>query len=590
MASGGSCIIDPDDPTQQHTATAAGAIVGGERYAVVFYDRQGARAVHLQPGEAIDVGRSAPAMIQVADPSLSRCHARFERREDGVWVVDLNSTNGVRIDGKKVKEARLLPGAAVLLGAVTASLHVTAARGRSLDGLLPHELFRTRVGEEAIRSRRFGRPFAVLCIQALEADAHIARVVHRIRNELREVDRLSVYSRRKLLVMLPEGDAGTCLNLARKLVAPKLGEPTLRAGVACFPEDGADTEALLGQAIAAARSAKADAPARRLAPTEQSDAPLIIAEGSRRLYDTIARVAPSHLPVLLTGETGSGKELAALAVHRQSGARSDGPLRSVNCGALTETLLQSTLFGHAKGAFTGADSDRAGLFEAAHGGTLFLDEVGELSPQAQAALLRVLETSRVQRVGSTDERPVDVRVVAATHRDLHAMAAEGSFRQDLLYRLEGIALSVPPLRERREEILPLAKRFLERPNPGLEGPKDFSPEAIVCLQSYPWPGNVRELKNAVERAAVIATGSSIGIDDLPARMKEQEAAPLTVDAPASELPFKEQIRQYEVGLILQALQASGGNQTQAAKALGMPLRTLVHKIRSYGIKKSFDAK
>ncbi len=555
---------------------------------MVFYDRRGTRVVRLEESEAVRVGRAAPADVIIEDPSLSRCHARFERRTDGVWVTDLQSTNGVRVGGEKVQEVRLVPGSAVVLGAVTASLHVTAARGRSLEGLGTHEVFMQRTEEEVERARRFGRSFAMVFVRVLEAEGHVDSFVPRLRAELRDVDRLSVYSRQALLLLLPELASADAERMAHKLIAPRMGEPTLRAGIASFPDDGAGAHALLVSARRASRKATGDRPVYRVTRGSDAEEPLILADASRALYDTIARLAPSHLNVLLVGETGSGKEFAAQAVHRQSGPRSQGPLRSVNCGALTDTLLQSALFGHVRGAFTGADSDRAGLFEAASGGTLFLDEVGELSGAAQAALLRVLETGRVARVGATTEVAVDVRVVAATHRDLHEMVKAGTFRQDLLYRLDGVSLAIAPLRGRRAEILPLAERFLNQVRAGLSLSKD----AAACLEAYGWPGNVRELRNAVERAGVICDGDHIEVDDLPPAVRAPQPAesPHHADVPlvVGERPFKEQVKQYEIALILRALEECGGNQTQAAKALGMPLRTLVHKIRQYGIKKRFD--
>jgi DNA-binding NtrC family response regulator len=319
--------------------------------------------------------------------------------------------------------------------------------------------------------------------------------------------------------------------------------------------------------------------------------PVIESASMRELYRLVDRVAVSELPVLVIGETGSGKELVARALHERS-PRANEALRAVNCGALPQNLLESELFGHERGAFTGADAEHPGLFEQAHGGTLLLDEVGELSPSAQAALLRVLETRRVKRVGGVEERAVDVRLVAATHRDLHAEVARGAFRQDLLYRLDGMTLSVPPLRERVEEILPLALRFLAEAQRNAASPvREIDADARRCLQDYAWPGNVRELRNVIERASVLSQGVAIGVVDLPERLC---GAPSTIAAPSQPpeaeggAAFKERVRRYEVELIVDALRRAEGNQTAAARLLEMPLRTLVHKLKSYGIKKRFD--
>jgi DNA-binding NtrC family response regulator len=336
----------------------------------------------------------------------------------------------------------------------------------------------------------------------------------------------------------------------------------------------------------------------------------------REVLDTARRVARGVIPVLLLGETGSGKDVVARFLHDVS-PRRGRPLVSVNCGAIAPTLLESTLFGHEKGAFTGALQRRLGVFEAADGGTVFLDELAELPPPAQAALLRALETKRVTRVGATKEVSVDVRVVAATNRDLEAMCRAGQFREDLLYRLNTVTIHVPPLRERLEDIAPLVERFLAQATGG-GGARVIDPEALALLGAYTWPGNVRELRNAVERAVAIAPDDTIGVDDLPDRVRAgalpRQGAPGPLadarvrgagGAPASaghdgssaiEIPgaltvaevegdFRTRMDQLESALLAHALEQAGHNQTETARRLGMPLRTLVHKIRVYGIKK-----
>jgi transcriptional regulator with PAS, ATPase and Fis domain len=289
---------------------------------------------------------------------------------------------------------------------------------------------------------------------------------------------------------------------------------------------------------------------------------------------------------------------------------------SVNCGAIPGQLLESTLFGHMRGSFTGAYQDHKGVFEAAEGGTVLLDEIGELPPAAQAALLRVLDLKQVIRVGSTKEIPVDVRVIAATHRDLEAMCDTGAFRRDLFYRLNALPIQIPPLRERPEEIEPLAKRFLREANRA-NGRKvrGIEPLALARLKAYAWPGNVRELKNAVERAVVIAASDMISMDDLPERVLASLARsgptpppippspPVATDAgpvppqgvqakkgrpgppPAQDESFKESVRRFEAERLIAALEKTGGNQTEAARLLDIPLRTLAHKIKTYKIKR-----
>lgn len=577
-----------DDTTVEHRPTVTGVLQGGEHLCLVFYDRRGTKIVRVHKDERIVLGRAHPSDVVIEDPSLSRQHASFVWSEDGVFVEDLESTNGVHVAGERVTRVRLDAGVAVTLGAVTASLHRTGPRGAQMEGIEAHDRFLQRAEEEVQRARRFGRGVSIVFVRALEREAHVDTFVPHLVGELRDIDRLSVYSSNSVLLLFPELAAADALSLARRLVRSRAGSPTLRAGLAVFPADGSNAEALLVSARNAARRTSAEEPVHYRAEAAIDEAPLILADAMVQVYSTLDRVAPSHLSVLIVGETGSGKELVARAVHEKGGPRASGPLCSVNCGALTDTLLQSALFGHVRGAFTGADSDHEGLFEKASGGTLFLDEIGELSAPAQAALLRVLETGKVVRVGSTDEISVDVRIVAATHRDLHERAAEGTFRQDLLFRLDGITIEVPPLRERREEIVPLAERFLAQASLDRGKKMELSEGACARLRAHAWPGNVRELRNAVERAAIISEGERIEEADLPHTLRDQGGS-AHAQAPSIDdgRTFKEQIKEYETGLILKALEASNGNQTDAAKRLGMPLRTLVHKIRSYGIKKRF---
>jgi DNA-binding NtrC family response regulator len=312
----------------------------------------------------------------------------------------------------------------------------------------------------------------------------------------------------------------------------------------------------------------------------------------RDVLSLARKVAGSNVPVLILGETGTGKEVVARRIHEES-ARREGPLRAINCGAIPAPLLASVLFGHERGAFTGADSRTAGLFEQAHGGTVFLDEVGELSSEAQAALLRVLETKRLMRVGGTEEVEVDARIVAATHRDLPERVAGGTFRQDLFYRLNTLTITVPPLRDRPADVEPLARQFLEDAARSTGSPvRDLDADALARLRAYAWPGNVRELRNVIERAALVADGPVLRTADLGDRVAAAGAtlAPTAVAAAVGalaageDLDFRERMKAIETELIVDALKKAQGNQTEAAKILRMPLRTLVHKLKAYGIR------
>ena len=296
----------------------------------------------------------------------------------------------------------------------------------------------------------------------------------------------------------------------------------------------------------------------------------------RQLVDLARRVAPVDSTVLITGESGSGKERIARLVHDAS-ARAAGPFIAVNCGAITETLLESELFGHARGAFTGATQDRPGLFEAANNGTLLLDEVGEVSPGMQVKLLRALQEREIRRVGENKTRKVDVRVVAATNKDLAVAVSGGTFRQDLYYRLKVVELRVPSLRERRDDLLPLARVLLTEAALKMTRSLDtLSPDAADQLLRYRWPGNVRELENAMERAVALAQGSRVECVDLPEEVRQAFAQPLPVDGAVQPL------EEIEKSYILSALAVNRGNQAQTAAQLKIGSATLYRKLKSYG--------
>ena len=295
----------------------------------------------------------------------------------------------------------------------------------------------------------------------------------------------------------------------------------------------------------------------------------------RKLVDLARRVAKVDSTVLLTGESGAGKERIARLVHEES-TRAAGPFIAVNCGAITETLLESELFGHARGAFTGATSDRPGLFEAANSGTLLLDEVGEVSPGMQVKLLRALQEREIRRVGENKSRRIDVRVVAATNRDLAHGVAGGTFRQDLYYRLKVVELHVPPLRERRDDVLPLARVLLGESALRMKRKiSSLAPSAADQLLRYEWPGNVRELENAMERAVALARGSRVELEDLPEEIRRAFAKP--VASKGTVRPLDEVEKDY----ILAALKLNDGNQTHTAEQLQIGSATLYRKLRRY---------
>jgi two-component system response regulator PilR (NtrC family) len=300
------------------------------------------------------------------------------------------------------------------------------------------------------------------------------------------------------------------------------------------------------------------------------------------LFEMVRAVAPTSSTVLVTGESGTGKELVARAIHGLSG-RADRPFVSINCGALPDTLLESELFGHVKGAFTDARQNKKGLFEAAHGGTLFLDEVGDTSPPMQVKLLRALQERRIRRLGGTEEIDVDVRVIAATNVPLEELVREKRFREDLFYRLQVIPMRTPPLRERREDIRLLAEHFLVRFGGRMGKRVDgISGEALGCLERYSWPGNVRELENVIERAVALETTTAVRLERLPEGLREPEAnASAAIIGPGFSLDAH--LKEIEARLVEEALEKAGGDRAEAARLLGVSPRSLRYLVQKHAV-------
>jgi two-component system, NtrC family, response regulator PilR len=310
----------------------------------------------------------------------------------------------------------------------------------------------------------------------------------------------------------------------------------------------------------------------------------------RAIFDLIQTVAPQSSRVLITGESGTGKELVARAIHENS-QRSQAPFITINCGAFPESLLESELFGYMKGAFTGANENRQGLFQAAHQGTLFMDEIGNMSLTMQVKLYRVLQEGKVRPVGSNEEADVDVRIIAATNKDFEKEIAEGRFREDLYYRLSVIPIQLPPLRERREDIPLLARHFLERFRKSMEKPIEaIAPEAMSRLESYDWPGNVRELENTMERAVALETGREITLRVLPDRIAGYsgnlslgEPVLQGAEFPAEGIDFEKEIAETERRYLQAALAESGGVRTKAAELLKITYRSFRHYAKKHSL-------
>jgi len=562
------------------------------RVSLLIYHRDGAHVVPLAPGQSVVIGRAPPADVCIPDQSLSRSHLRVAYFQDEVMIEDLESTNGTRVNGEAVTLSQIKPGDQISLGSATAALH-TLGPGEEqpqLEGLDSHDLFDQLLQHEVLRARGLGRGLALLVVRAADrSGGHVTQWFPAVRKLLRPFDRVSLYGPNALEVLVPEAGREETVRLAAQLAGQ--GQTPLLCGIARFPADAASAGELTQRARAAALRATPDGPVvlaqvdgpssgRASSPT----IPVATSPAMHAVLDTVGRVAPTRVSVLIYGETGVGKELVARAIHEQSPRRAQ-PMQAINCAGIPSQLLESVLFGHERGAFTGADRRSRGLFEEADGGTVFLDEVAELSAAAQAALLRVLETRQLTRVGSHELVAVDIRVVAATHRDLEAMCTAGTFREDLLYRLNTMTIQIPPLRERPEEIAALVQLFLEQANRDNDRQvMEIDPDALDLLGAYRWPGNVRELRNVIERAVVIAPAEVVSPADLPPRLRMPSGRPGVAEVEDEEGNLRERVKDYEAKLIREALAQAGGNQTEASRALEIPRRTLVRKIRDYGLK------
>ncbi len=565
------------------------------RISIVLSHFRGTAVAQLKLGSAIVVGRALPADILIEDPSLSRQHARFSWKEGQILVEDLGSRNGTIIAGKRIKRQKLRSGDQVQLGGVTASVQVIAPQ-YARHGIDSYDRIEMSIEEEVVRARTFSRHFSLLAIRVLEpVRAEDMAWCGDLRIRLRNVDRIGLYAPGMALILLPEVDGDSAEQISEALLEDQ--PHPLAFGIATYPHSATSHEPLVSKAIAAARKASKR---RRVVISdplpevqEVTDEDVVIeSPNMKELYRLVDRLAVASFPALIIGETGSGKELVAHAIYRR-GPFANGPLKIINCAAIPATLMESVLLGHERGAFTGADRQSKGIFEQADGGVVFLDEVGELSEDVQAALLRVIETKCITRLGSNNEIEVNVRVIAATNCDLETMVEEGKFRKDLLYRLNAITLYVPPLRERLEEIEPLAELFIRKAHKEWDTKiRVLSPEALDLMREYAWPGNVRQLRNVIERALVICSEDTIGYEDMPDRIRhpvgnapayDSQAGRLFTLPPPGHGSLTELVREYERNLIIDALSQSSGNQSRAAERLGIARRTLVNKIRTHGL-------
>ncbi len=383
----------------------------------------------------------------------------------------------------------------------------------------------------------------------------------------------------ELLRKVKEDNAGLPVVLMTAFAGVETAVSAMRDGAEDYLTKPLNTDELLivlARAIDAAKLRREAAELRGRLKERYSFANIVgSSQEMQRVFKSVAQIAPSRATVLLTGESGTGKELVAAAVHQHS-PRAAGPFVKLHCAALAESLLESELFGHERGAYTGADRKREGRFEQAHGGTLFLDEIGEISLSTQVKLLRVLQEREFERVGGSQTVRVDVRVIAATNRDLKEMVAAGTFREDLFYRLNVINLTLPSLRHRPSDVPALAMHFLKRyADENAKSVTTISPDALSQLTSYPWPGNVRELENVIERAVVLAEGDGIGLQHLP-----QELAAVSRRSGPPPIPGST-LDELERFAILKTMESVGGATSKAAEILGISVRKIQYKLQEY---------
>jgi two-component system response regulator PilR (NtrC family) len=384
-------------------------------------------------------------------------------------------------------------------------------------------------------------------------------------------------ARTEVIVMTAHGDLDTAIEVMKRGAYDFVTKPFSTSELRALVHKALEKRALLAE--------NERLRAQLLRGRENGRELLGHSEPMRRIFDLVQRIANARTTVLITGESGTGKERIARAIHDASDRR-DKPFLVVNCGAIPEALMEAELFGHEKGAFTGAVASRLGIFREAEGGTVLLDEIGELPLALQVKLLRVLQERKVRGVGSSAEVPIDVRVLAATNRNVEEDVRAGRFRQDLYYRLNVIRVAVPPMRERREDVRLLADHFLSRCS--AEQNKEvraLSPDALRALEAYPFPGNARELENVIERAVALATGPTIGLGDLPSEISGAAAqpTPALVGLPDDGCNIDDVLGEVERRLLLQALERSGGVRTQAAKLLGVTLRSLRYRLQKHAM-------
>lgn len=531
---------------------------------------------------AVLIGRASECDVRVMDDQASRQHARLYLAGE-LEIEDLHSRNGTI-----VRESAIQPGVRVAI-AFGETIRVgetvlVPQRARPSVGhrrMWTHPYFENRLRAACARAERSNGAFALVRLR-LQRPVGWARVVPLLARDLPDQDAFAAYGPNEFELLLedPIDEIPRLLETIRT----SLGHIDLpvRMGIAWYPRDGRSADALFDRANSSLRP---DAPVVATFPATLS-APM------KTAYTQALKAARSNLNVLLLGEMGVGKEVMARLIHEQS-PRANKPYQALNCAGLPETLIESELFGYVRGAFTGAAQDRKGILEEANGGTVLLDEIGDMPLAIQGRLLRAIENKEVRPVGSSHARPIDVRFIAATNKPVEGEAARTTFREDLLFRLNGMTIRMPPLRERRAEIIPLARQFLDRAASEADRPSapTLSSAVITALEEYAWPGNVRQLKNAMVRAVALSEGDTILLEHLPEELQSYASDLLDrrTTQPATVLLARlTSDQENEKRLMTEALEKCLWNQTKAAALIGMPRRTFVAKMSRYGIPRPRD--
>lgn len=559
---------------------------------------QGSSAVFRIPSKPeFTIGRGLDADLKLQHSSVSRQHAQVCWMNESLRVHDLGSHNGVRVNGTRISEPQVLCcGDVIQIGEISLVLY-QGATARSQHCVLERSAGRGYLIDEVERALRYHHTLSVVHIDlgGTPPDRAMMEVV--LGQHLRPLDRLVRVSPSELVLILPDCEEDEQRERTERLQREL--PPAARLGFCSCPTDGGNADLLMfiaRQAATTAAPGSLAGPAAASTRRKIGEHDVLLAEPAMlRIYDLIARLGPSMMPVLIHGETGSGKEIAAAALHYLS-PRAPRRFLAINCAALPESLAESELFGHERGAFSGAVANKVGLLESAQGGTVFLDEIGELSQAVQAKLLRALETRRITRVGDVSERTIDVRLIAATHRDLEAEAKAGRFRQDLYFRLAGAVVSLPALRHRPIELPLLARDFLAAARKRLGSPPvSISNAAMWRIVVYEWPGNVRELKNAMEFLAATVQDPVVETWHLPPKLggvdilvgvpaeSPGSAGPISTGPSTPFRPLEAELRELERARMQEALIAAEGSQTRAAELLGMPRRTFFAKKKQYGL-------